>query len=197
MQADTFLALFLFAFTTSITPGPNNMMLFASGVNFGFVRTVPHMLGIGAGFLSLLIAVGLGLGALLHSVPLLYTVLKFAGGAYLVWIAWKIGTSRSLSEGKGNAVPMTFLQAAAFQWINPKAWVMAVTAMATYTSQQSYLASVIWVGIVFAIVNVPSVSTWAGFGSALRQWLSDPVRLKWFNITMAVLLVVSLWPMLR
>ncbi|MFT2212537.1 LysE family translocator [Rhizobium giardinii] len=197
MQAETFLALFLFAFTTSITPGPNNMMLFASGVNFGFFRTVPHMLGIGAGFLSLLIAVGLGLGALLHSVPLLYTVLKFAGGAYLVWIAWKIGTSRSLSEGKGNAVPMTFLQAAAFQWINPKAWVMAVTAMATYTSQQSYLASVIWVGIVFAIVNVPSVSTWAGFGSALRQWLSDPVRLKWFNITMAVLLVVSLWPMLR
>ena len=197
MQAETFLALFLFAFTTSITPGPNNMMLFASGVNFGFFRTVPHMLGIGAGFLSLLIAVGLGLGALLHSVPLLHTVLKFAGGAYLVWIAWKIGTSRSLSEGKGNAVPMTFLQAAAFQWINPKAWVMAVTAMTTYTSQQSYLASVIWVGIVFAIVNVPSVSTWAGFGSALRQWLSDPVRLKWFNITMAVLLVVSLWPMLR
>lgn len=197
MQADTFLALFLFAFTTSITPGPNNMMLFASGVNFGFIRTVPHMFGIGAGFLSLLIAVGLGLGAVLHSVPLLYIALKFAGGAYLVWIAWKIGTSRSLSEGKANAVPMTFLQAAAFQWINPKAWVMAVTAMATYTSQQSYLASVIFVGIVFAIVNVPSVSTWAGFGSALRRWLSDPVRLKWFNITMAVLLVVSLWPMLK
>lgn len=197
MQADTLVALFLFALTTSITPGPNNMMLFASGVNFGFIRTIPHMFGIGAGFLSLLIAVGLGLGAVLHSVPFIYDALKFAGGAYLVWIAWKIGTSRSLSEGKANAVPMTFLQAAAFQWINPKAWVMAVTAMATYTSQQSYLASVILVGFVFAIVNVPSVSTWAGFGSALRQWLSDPVRLKWFNITMAVLLVVSLWPMLK
>jgi threonine/homoserine/homoserine lactone efflux protein len=197
MQADTLLALFLFAFTTSITPGPNNMMLFASGVNFGFSRTIPHMFGIGAGFLSLLIAVGLGLGALLHSVPMLYTGLKFAGGAYLVWIAWKIGTSRTLSDGKAGAVPMTFLQAAAFQWINPKAWVMAVTAMATYTSEQSYQTSVFIVGIVFAIVNVPSVSTWAGFGSALRQWLSDPVRLKWFNITMAVLLVLSLWPMLR
>ena len=197
MQADTLLALFLFAFTTSITPGPNNMMLFASGVNFGFARTIPHMFGIGAGFLSLLIAVGLGLGALLHSVPMLYTALKFAGGAYLVWIAWKIGTSRTLSEGKAGAVPMTFLQAAAFQWVNPKAWVMAVTAMATYTSEQSYLTSVLIVGIIFAIVNVPSVSTWAGFGSALRQWLSEPVRLKWFNITMAVLLVLSLWPMLR
>lgn len=197
MQADTLLALFLFAFTTSITPGPNNMMLFASGVNFGFSRTIPHMFGIGAGFLTLLIAVGLGLGALLHSVPALYTALKFAGGAYLVWIAWKIGSSRTLSEGKAGAVPMTFLQAAAFQWINPKAWVMAVTAMATYTTQQSYLTSVFIVGLIFAIVNVPSVSTWAGFGSALRQWLSDPVRLKWFNITMAVLLVLSLWPMLR
>ncbi|MCK3776228.1 LysE family translocator [Ensifer sesbaniae] len=197
MQADTLLALFLFAFTTSITPGPNNMMLFASGVNFGFVRTVPHMLGIGAGFFVLLIAVGFGLGALLHSVPLIYTTLKFAGGAYLVWIAWKIGTSRSLGEGKAGAQPMSFLAAAAFQWVNPKAWVMAVSAMATYTSSESYLMSVLVVGIVFALVNVPSVSTWAGFGSALRQWLSEPSRLKCFNITMAVLLVVSLWPMLK
>ncbi|HTO34091.1 MAG TPA: LysE family translocator [Pararhizobium sp.] len=197
MEADTLFALFLFAFTTSITPGPNNMMLFASGVNFGFTRTIPHMIGIGAGFLTLLIAVGLGLGAILHSVPLLYTALKFAGGAYLIWIAWKIGTSRTLSDGRAGAVPMTFLQAAAFQWINPKAWVMAVTAMATYTSAQSYLFSVMIVGIIFAVVNVPSVSTWAGFGSALRQWLSHPVRLKWFNITMAVLLVLSLWPMLK
>jgi threonine/homoserine/homoserine lactone efflux protein len=166
-------------------------------VNFGFVRTVPHMLGIGAGFFLLLIAVGFGLGALLHSVPLLYTALKFAGGAYLVWIAWKIGTSRSLGEGKAGAKPMTFLSAAAFQWVNPKAWVMAVSAMATYTSSDSYLFSVLVVGLVFALVNVPSVSTWAGFGSALRQWLSEPSRLKWFNITMAVLLVVSLWPMLK
>lgn len=197
MPFDTLIALLLFAFTTSITPGPNNMMLFASGVNFGFIRTVPHMLGIGAGFLSLLIAIGLGLGALLHSVPLLYTLLKFAGGAYLVWIAWKIGTSRSLSEGESGARPMTFLQAASFQWVNPKAWVMAVTAMATYTIESNYFVSVMIVGIVFAIVNVPSVSTWAGFGSALREWLSHPVRLKWFNITMAVLLVLSLWPMLK
>ncbi|MDO9418777.1 LysE family translocator [Pararhizobium sp.] len=197
MPFDTLLALTLFAFTTSITPGPNNMMLFASGVNFGFRRTIPHMIGIGSGFFSLLIATGLGLGALLHSVPLLYTLLKFAGGAYLVWIAWKIGSSRTLGEGSSGAQPMTFLQAAGFQWINPKAWVMAVTAMATYTSEANYLISVIIVGAVFAVVNVPSVSTWAGFGSALRQWLSHPVRLKWFNITMAVLLVLSLWPMLR
>ncbi|EJB07670.1 putative threonine efflux protein [Rhizobium leguminosarum bv. trifolii WSM597] len=197
MPLDTFLALVLFAFTTSITPGPNNMMLFASGVNFGFRRTIPHMFGIGVGFFSLLIGVGLGLGALLHTVPVVYTVLKFAGGAYLVWIAWKIASSRSLSEGKSAVEPMSFFSAAAFQWVNPKAWVMAVTAMATYTNPELYFVSVLLVGLAFAAVNVPSVSTWAGFGSALREWLSDPVRLKWFNISMAVLLVASLWPMLK
>ncbi|WP_395516010.1 LysE family translocator [Pseudorhizobium flavum] len=197
MPLETFLALVLFAFTTSITPGPNNMMLFASGVNFGFRCTIPHMLGIGAGFLSLLIGVGLGLGALMQSVPLVYTLLKFAGGAYLIWIAWKIGTSRSLAEGEAGARPMSFLGAAAFQWVNPKAWVMAVTAMATYTNPAAYVPTVLLVGVAFALVNLPSVSTWAGFGSALRDWLSVPVRLKWFNITMAVLLVISLWPMLR
>jgi threonine/homoserine/homoserine lactone efflux protein len=197
MQIEIFLALVVFAFTTSITPGPNNMMLFASGVNFGFVRTIPHMCGIGAGFLVLLLAVGFGLGALLETVPWLYTLLKFAGGAYLLWIAWKIGTSRSLGEGTAGARPMTFLQAAAFQWVNPKAWVMAVSAMATYTDAGNYTASVLLVGVAFALVNFPSVSTWAGFGSALRQWLSDPVRLKWFNISMALLLVASLWPMLQ
>ncbi len=197
MDTATLSALVGFAFATSITPGPNNMMLFASGVNFGFRRTVPHMLGIGVGFLSLLIGVGLGLGALLATIPLLYTGLKIAGGLYLIYIAWKIGTSRTLSDGETAARPMTFLGAAAFQWVNPKAWVMAVTAMSVYIDAENYLWSVMIVGLVFAAVNVPSVSTWAGFGSVLREWLSVPVRLKWFNITMAVLLVASLWPMLK
>ncbi|MBC2774804.1 LysE family translocator [Rhizobium sp. AQ_MP] len=197
MSADTLLALVLFAFATSITPGPNNMMLFASGVNFGFRRTVPHMLGIGAGFLSLLIGVGMGLGAVLHAYPPAFIALKVAGGLYLLWIAWKIGSSRSMGEGEAKARPMTFLGAAAFQWVNPKAWVMAVTAMAVYPNPEQYALTVAIVALVFAAVNVPSVSTWAGFGSALREWLSVPVRLKWFNITMAVLLVLSLWPMLK
>jgi threonine/homoserine/homoserine lactone efflux protein len=197
MSVDTLLALVLFAFATSITPGPNNMMLFASGVNFGFRRTVPHMLGIGAGFLSLLIGVGMGLGAVLHAYPPAFIALKVAGGLYLLWIAWKIGSSRSMGEGEAKARPMTFLGAAAFQWVNPKAWVMAVTAMAVYPNPEHYALTVAIVALVFAAVNVPSVSTWAGFGSALREWLSVPVRLKWFNITMAVLLVLSLWPMLK
>lgn len=198
MSLEIFLSLLLFAFTTSITPGPNNMMLLASGVNFGFRRTIPHMLGIGSGFLSLLLAVGFGLGAVLAAFPPLFLALKVAGGLYLLWIAWKIGTSRSLGEGGGTGTrPMTFLEAAAFQWVNPKAWVMAVSAMAAYTAKDAYFMTVLIVALAFAVVNLPSVSTWAGFGAVLREWLSHPVRLKWFNITMALLLVLSLWPMVK
>lgn len=198
MSWDLFVALVLFAFATSITPGPNNTMLLASGVNFGFVRTIPHMLGIGTGFFSLLVAVGLGLGALITSFPALHLALKILGGAYLLWIAWKIGTSRSPSEaGETGHGPMRFLEAAAFQWVNPKAWVMAITAMSAYTDPDHAVYSVFLIGLVFAVINIPCVSTWAGFGSALRGWLSDPVRLKWFNICMAILLVVSIWPLLK
>ena len=173
------------------------MMLLASGVNFGFRRTIPHMLGIGGGFLVLLLAVGLGLGAVLTAFPPLFVALKIAGGLYLLWIAWKIGSARALGEGgRSGARPMTFLEAAAFQWVNPKAWVMAISAMAAYTTEERYLFTVLVVAFAFAVVNLPSVSTWAGFGSVLREWLSHPVRLKWFNVIMAVLLVLSLWPML-
>jgi threonine/homoserine/homoserine lactone efflux protein len=198
MSADTFLALLVYAFVTSITPGPNNLMLLASGVNFGFTRTIPHMLGIGGGFLSLLLAVGLGLGAVLTAFPSLHLVLKIAGGAYLAYLAWRIATSRSMGKGdNARARPMTFLEAAAFQWVNPKAWVMAVSAMAVYTSPANPFLSVLIVAFAFAAVNLPSVSTWAGFGTALRGFLADPVRLKWFNIAMGLLLAATLWPMLR
>ena len=197
MSLEIFLALVVFAVVTSITPGPNNLMLMASGVNFGFRRTIPHMLGIGAGFLFLLLGVGFGLGALLTAFPSLHVALKIVGGAYLLYLAWRIALSRSMGEkGDTGARPMTFLEAAAFQWVNPKAWVMAVTAMSVYTSPSSPFISVLIVAVAFAIVNVPSVSTWAGFGVALRGFLSDPVRLKWFNIAMGVMLALSLWPML-
>lgn len=197
MTLDILSALALFALVTSITPGPNNLMLLASGVNFGFRRTIPHMLGIGAGFLALLLAVGLGLGALVERVPLAYQALKFAGGAYLLYLAWRIALSRSLREEKAPARPLSFLQAALFQWINPKAWVMALAAMATYTEPQHHRASVLVVGAIFTIVNVPSVAVWAGSGTAMRAWLADRARLRRFNLVMGALLVLSLWPMLR
>lgn len=198
MPADVFLALATFALVTSVTPGPNNFMLLASGVNFGFWRTVPHMLGISSGFCTLLLGVGLGLGALLQTFPALHLALKVAGGAYLLYLAWKIAMSRSVYAGTdANAAPMTFLQAAAFQWVNPKAWVMAVTAMAVYTNPERPIVSMALVAISFPLINLPSVSVWAGFGMALRGFLADPVRLKWFNIAMGVLLAATLWPMLR
>jgi threonine/homoserine/homoserine lactone efflux protein len=198
MSLDTFLALLVYAFVTSVTPGPNNLMLLASGVNFGFVRTIPHMLGIGGGFLSLLLGVGFGLGALLTAFPSLHLALKVAGGVYLLYLAWRIAMSRSIGSGReGEGRPMSFLEAAAFQWVNPKAWVMAVSAMAVYTNPASPFLSVLIIAAAFAAVNLPSVSVWAGFGTALRGFLADPERLKWFNICMGLLLVASLWPMLR
>ncbi len=198
MSNETFLALLVYALVSSITPGPNNLMLLTSGVNFGFLRTIPHMLGIGFGFLMLLLGVGFGLGAILTAYPSLHTALKVAGGAYMLYLAWKIGTSRSLAgEGVDKGRPMRFVEAAAFQWVNPKAWVLAVTAMAVYTNPQRPFLSVLLISLVFAVVNLPSVSSWAGFGTALRGFLSDPVRLKWFNLSMGALLAVTLWPMLR
>lgn len=198
MQSEAFLALLVYAFVTSVTPGPNNLMLLASGVNFGFQRTVPHMLGIGAGFLVLLLATGLGLGALLSAYPPLHLALKIAGGVYLLYLAWRIAMSRSLSDGKGEkARPMSFLEAAAFQWVNPKAWMIALTGMAVYTQPEAPISSMLIVAFAFAAVNLPSVSSWAAFGSAMRGFLADPMRLKWFNIGMGLLLAVTLWPMLR
>ena len=196
MSADLFLALVVFAFVTSITPGPNNLMLLTSGVNFGFVQPDPLTLGIGAGFFPQLIGLRLGLGAVLTAYPQLHLALKIAGGAYLLHLAWKIAMSRTMGEGTAGARPMTLLQAAAFQWVNPKAWVMAVTAMAVYTNPQRPFLSMLLVAVAFALVNVPSVSTWAGFGVALRGFLADPARLKWFNIAMGGLLAVTLVPML-
>lgn len=197
MSFEIVLALAVYAFVTSITPGPSNLMLLSSGANFGFVRTVPQILGITIGFKSLLLGVGLGLGAVLTAFPALHVVLKFAGGAYLLHLAWRIGTSRSMGgSADAGARPLTFLESAAFQWINPKAWVVAMTTMAVYTSPDAPFLSVLLISLAFALVNLPAVSTWAGFGVALRGFLSDPGRLKWFNIAMGVLLAATLVPLL-
>lgn len=197
MSSEVFLALVAFCFVSSITPGPNNLMLLASGVNFGFRRSIPHMLGVGSGFSVLLLCVGAGLGQLIEWSPLLYMALKFAGAAYLLYLAWRIANSGPLEARDAAARPMSFFQAAAFQWVNPKAWVMAVSAMAIYASAENHLASVLLVTAIFAVVNVPSISVWCGLGNGLREFLASPIRLRVFNFTMAGLLVLSLWPMLR
>lgn len=197
MTAELLVAFIAFAFVTSVTPGPNNMMLLTSGVNFGLRRSVPHMLGISLGFMVLVIAVGLGLGELFTQFPPLYEVLRYLGAAYLLYLAWKIsGSGAPNSEATANAKPFTFLQAAAFQWVNPKAWVMAIGAITTYTPHENFLFNVLLIAGLFALVNCPSVAIWTVAGSMLRKWLSNPRVLRVFNIGMALLLVASLYPIL-
>lgn len=173
-------------------------MLLASGVNFGFRRTVPHILGISSGFLVLVLAVGLGLGAVFEAYPVLYKVLRYVGAAYLLYLAWNIARSGPVSQevdGKGR--PLGFWGAAAFQWVNPKAWVMALGAISTYTPLQGYFFNVVVIASLFALINAPSVGVWAGFGSVLRNVLRDPRWLRLFNYGMALLLVISLFPLLQ
>ncbi len=193
MTYDLFLALLGFAFVTSVTPGPNNMMLLASGVNFGFRRTVPHMLGISIGHALMVFLVGLGLAGVFRAWPPALLALKIASVAYMLWLAWKIAHSAAPGEGRAKATPMTFLQAAAFQWVNPKAWAMALGAVSAYVAEPSPWAYAAVAG-AFALVNLPSVSVWAGAGQAVRRWLQGPGRLRAFNWVMAGLLVLSLWP---
>ncbi|CAG8863617.1 Cysteine/O-acetylserine efflux protein [Pseudomonas fluorescens] len=194
---DLFTAFVLFAFVSSITPGPNNTMLLASGVNFGVRRSIPHALGISIGFMVMVLAVGLGLGEVFKAWPMLYSILRYTGAAYLLYLAWKIATSGPLgASGPGAHKPMGFWGAAAFQWVNPKAWVMAVGAITTYTPAQGYVVNVIVIAAVFALVNLPSVGVWVMFGSALRNVLQNPRWLMLFNLLMATLLVISLYPLL-
>jgi len=196
VTADLLLAFVAFAFVTSATPGPNNVMLLASGVNHGFVRTLPHIAGISLGCMLMLVLVGFGLGGLLLASPQLYALLRYAGAAYLVWLAWRIARSGMITPGNAGSHPMTLLQAAAFQWVNPKAWVMVVGAVTTYAPHDSFVRNVCVIAIVLGLVNAPSVALWACCGVGLRRLLDQPRRRRAFNLGMAALLVLSLYPVL-
>ncbi|MFZ6875644.1 LysE family translocator [Undibacterium sp. Di27W] len=203
MPVDTLMAFALFALVSSITPGPNNLMLLASGVNFGFRATLPHMLGISIGFMILVLAVGTGLAGLFTTFPWLYAVLKWAGAAYLLYLAWNIANAGPLEDkaaGKAEkaeqARPMSFMSAAAFQWVNPKAWVMALGAFSTYIPATGGFLIVALAAGIFAAINLPSVGMWALFGARVRHLLKVERNLRIFNYGMALLLVLSLYPML-
>ncbi len=192
MNQTALFALSAFALVSSITPGPNNMMLMASGANFGLRRTVPHALGVGIGFTLMIVLVGVGLMGLFDLFPVLNLVLKVVSVAYLLWLAWKIANAAAPdTAGNAGGKPMTFVQAVLFQWVNPKAWSMALTAIALYAPHRNLFA-VLLVALVFGVINLPSTSLWAVMGVSLRGWLSSPARLKAFNWTMAALLVGSL-----
>ena len=173
------------------------MMLLASGVNFGLRRSVPHMLGVSLGFMLLVLAVGLGLGQLFQRWPLLHALLAWGGATYLLYLAWKIARSVAPSDsGAAPGKPFTFVQAAAFQWINPKAWIMAITAIGTYIPQEDFLGNLLLLAPLFALVNGPSVGLWTVAGSLLRKLLQDSRKRRLFNHGMAMLLVLSLYPIL-
>ncbi|MDA5093399.1 LysE family translocator [Aliiroseovarius sp. KMU-50] len=195
MSIDILSALIAFAFVSSITPGPNNLMLMSSGANFGFRRSIPHMLGIGIGFTLMIVLVGAGLMQVFDAFPVSYTLLKIFSVIYLVWLAWKIARAGVPGTGHAGASPMTFLQAAAFQWVNPKAWAMALTAISVYAPDRS-MSAVVLVAMAFGAVNLPSVSTWTILGQQIRRVLTNPTRLTVFNVTMALLLLASLYPVL-
>ncbi|MGF6541625.1 LysE family translocator [Paraburkholderia youngii] len=184
----------LFALVTSITPGPNNTMLLASGVNFGFRRTLPHLSGISVGVVLLMLSVGVGLGEAFAHFPLLYTVLEVVSVAYLLYLAWKIGTSGELKLRNGERRPMRFHEAIAFQWVNPKAWMMVLTAATTIHLSNSFGMNAVAMAAVFYVIGFPCICVWAGFGTAMREVLSNPKRLRIFNVAMALLLVGSLYP---
>lgn len=196
MPLDLLLALIGFSVVMAGTPGPNNMMVLASGVNFGFQRSMPHILGIAIGFGVMNGLVGMGLGQIFERWPILYTAMKIIGAAYLLWLAWGIANSGPIEDGVERGRPMSFLQAAAFQWVNPKAWVIAVGAVAAYSQPSRYLLSVLIISVVMMVVTLPCVAVWATFGSAMRHVLRDPRAVRWFNLAMALLLVASLWPIL-
>ena len=197
MPADVFLALAVFAVVMAFTPGPNNIMLAASGVNFGFSRTVPHMVGVTVGFAVLMIACAAGLGLVFATVPSLHLVLKVAGAAYMLWLAYKVATAHVAGEETGAlARPFTFWQAAAFQWINPKAVVAALSAFALYVRPGHAASDFPAMLAVLTVATVGSVVTWTGFGVALRRWLGNPAQARIFNVAMALLLVASIVPMM-
>lgn len=190
-----YLAIIAFAITTCVTPGPNNAMIMASGLNYGIKRSLPHYVGIVLGFPAMVLAVGVGIVQLFEQYPIFHVVLKIAGAAYLSYLAYKIASApvSALHEGKGK--PFSFIQAAAFQWVNPKAWVLAVGATATYTILgDGYVLQVIIIAFIFLLFGAPCIMLWLWGGTVLKNILQTPVYVRIFNISMAVLLMASLIP---
>jgi threonine/homoserine/homoserine lactone efflux protein len=192
MTPDLLLGLLAFAFVSSITPGPNNLMMMSSGANYGIRRSIPHALGISLGHAFMVVLVGLGLAQVFEAAPWTKTALAAISVAYLLWLAWRIANAPPPGRPAAEGRPLTFLQAAAFQWVNPKAWTMALTAVTLYTAGGPW--AVLPVALVFALVNLPSISCWLLMGVQIRRLLTSPARLRAFNWTMAALLVASLWP---
>lgn len=195
---ETLVALTAFVFVSSMTPGPNNLMLMASGTNFGFARTGPHMLGVALGFTFMVLLVALGVGAVFTAIPGAMIALKIASTLYLLYLAGRIAVSPppSLDQADTGGRPLTFFQAVAFQWVNPKGWTMALTAAAVYVPANDRTLGALVVTAVVAVMGTPSVVVWAAAGVQLRRLIHRPKAYRAFNVIAALLLVASLYPVL-
>ncbi len=190
LSPELLIALTAFALVSSITPGPNVLMLVASSANFGIRRTLPHAIGIPLGFCGMIIVLGLGLGEILKAVPWVLETLRIVCALYIAYLAWNIARAGSMSETGARGRPLRWHEAAAFQWVNPKAVAMALGSLAIYAPGGTML-EVFVVAAVFALVCVPAEATWLFAGSKLKHFLTNPLRLRVFNVTMALLLVGS------
>lgn len=194
----------LFALATSITPGPNNTMLLASGVNFGFRRTLPHLLGVSGGLLMILLLASAGLQQWVEQHPQWHEAMKWLGSGYLLYLAWRVATSHSgaaaqastesgANSGAQAPRPLGFWGAAAFQWVNPKVWVMVLGFFSAYVPSGAGVAGVVLLCVLFSAVNLPCVGAWALLGDRLSRWLTEGQRRLWFNRGMGALLALSVW----
>jgi threonine/homoserine/homoserine lactone efflux protein len=187
----------VYAFVSSITPGPNNIMLLTSGVNFGIHRSLPHLLGVAAGFALMVALIGMGFSTIFTMFPFSYDVLQYAGIAYLLYLAWKVANAGTVSSADDNAEakkPMSFLAACAFQWVNPKAWMIAVAAIGIYVPQEHYFTNVMLIAMLWGLINLPCGGVWAAGGTFFRHLLAEEKYVRIFNVTMALLLVASIYP---
>lgn len=195
MTWSLFLSVAVFSFVTSVTPGPNNTFLLSSGANFGLRKSIPYLNGIMAGLTGMMIALGAGLGVIFTTLPLVYQVLKWVGFAYIVRLAFLIVRSTSKSE-TAEAEYIGFWKATTFQFVNPKAWVVVASFMATMVPVGSGLAATTFICLLFLVFTYPGALLWAVAGQVLKEWLSKPSRRRVFNIAAAILLVLSMVPVL-
>ena len=190
-----YFAIALFAVSTCITPGPNNIMIMTSGLNFGVRQSLQHLLGIYIGFPVMIILVGLGVAEIFEVYPVMQTALKIIGASYLTFLAWKIATAPISDHGENRGKPFTFIQAALFQWVNPKAWVLAVGATVTYTVlSEPYTFQIFMIALIFMLFGSPCTLLWLCFGASLKTILRYPRYIQAFNFSMAALLIISLAP---
>jgi threonine/homoserine/homoserine lactone efflux protein len=197
IHPETLWALAAFAFVASITPGPNNLMLMTSGVKYGFGRTLPHLTGVVLGFALMIAVVGLGLSILFERYPQILPTMRIAGSLYMVWLALRIALAKPISEAEPGGRPIGFFAAAGFQWVNPKAWAMALGALAAYAGVvDSYAGGVLLIAALCGVIAIPCCVAWTLFGASLSRLLMDPRVSRPFNWTMAALLVASIAPTL-